>query len=96
MLKNYRILKKLNPKSDYKPLAVPRIITIFQSCVKHQIQDTLIQRLNFNDLHLLLISLDIIEIRQAISQIKRSKSNGQEVKELAPEEAVKFLKGGGI
>jgi len=75
---------------------VPRIITIYQACVKHKIQDTLIQRLHFNDLHLLLISLDIIEIRQAIFQLKKSKSNGQEVKELNPEEAVKFLKGGGI
>ena len=37
-----------------------------------------------------------MEIRQAISQLKRSKSNGQEVKELSSEEAIKFLKGGGI
>lgn len=96
MLKNYRILKKLSPSSNYKPLAVPRIITIYQACVKHKIQDSLIQRLHFNDLHLLLISLDIMEIRQAISQLKRSKSNGQEVKELSSEEAIKFLKGGGI
>lgn len=75
---------------------MPRIITIYQACVKHKIQDSLIQRLHFNDLHLLLISLDIMEIRQAISQLKRSKSNEKEVKELSPEEAIKFLKGGGI
>lgn len=96
----YAVFEKLSGKEPKnKILAVPRIITIYQSCIKHKVQDILIKRLHFNDLHVLLMSLDISELKQAIKQLKREKMRSKDsahVKELSPNDAVKFLKGGGI
>lgn len=78
-------------------LIVPRVITIFAKCVEHKIQDCLIKRLHFNDLYVLILSLDIQNIKNALrhKQKMADKNKGIEVKDISPEEAVKFLKGGG-
>lgn len=60
-------------------------------------QDTLIKELHFNDLHLLLMHLDIDDLKQALKQMGKEKmrANGiSDIRTLAPSEAVKFLKGG--
>lgn len=92
--------KKLGAEGTSKrreDLIVPRVITLYQKCVEHKIQDTLIRRLHFNDLYVLIISLDIQNIKNALrhKQKMSDKNKGVEVKDISPEEAVKFLKGGG-
>lgn len=87
-----------NTEKEKAPLPVPRIITILQRCVTHGIQDSLISHLHYNDLQLLLMSLDIDKVREAIKAYRRAKmrSHGvEDVQELSASEAVKFLKGGG-
>lgn len=75
----------------------PRIITLLQKCVEHKIQDCLIQRLHFNDLYMLLLSIDIANIKQFIKRERQSKtrSSKTEVRDISGAAAVKFLKGGG-
>ena len=77
---------------------MPRVITLFQKCVEHKIQDCLIKRLHFNDLYVLILSLDIQNIKNALrhKQKMANKNKGVEVRDISPEEAVKFLKGGGL
>lgn len=91
-----RLYSKLN-NNGQSPLAVPRVITVYQRCIKHHLQDKLITELHFNDLHLLLMHLDIEDIKQILKQKSKEKmrANGiGDVKTLSPNEAVKFLKGG--
>lgn len=79
-------------------LPVPRVITIYQLCIKHNVPGALIERLHFNDLQLLLMRLDISEIKQILKQQanERQKARGiKEVRELSAGDAVRFLKGGG-
>jgi len=67
-----------------------------QKCVEHKIQDCLIQRLHFNDLYVLLLSLDIADIRQTLRNRQAAKSkNAPNVRDIPQTDAVKFLKGGG-
>ena len=84
------------PDDNYKRLAMPRVLTIMQKCVEHKIQDTLLNRLHFNDLYCLLLSLDIANLRQLIKQRNKMKNKNKNniVKDISQEEAVKFLKGG--
>jgi len=93
-MKQYNLYKKLYPSISKKDmLTVPRVISIYQSCIKHEIQDCLINRLHFNDLYVLIMSLDIREIKEVIKQKRRDrmKSKGvDEVTDLTPEEAVKM------
>ena len=96
-----RLIKKLGTEhaSERKEdLIVPRVITLYQKCVEHKIQDSLIKRLHFNDLYVLILSLDEQNIRQAIRHKHKmsSKNKGAEIRDISPEEAVKFLKGGGL
>lgn len=67
-----------------------------QKCVEHNVQDCLIQRLHFNDLYVLLLSLDIANLKQAINERRNSemKKRNIEVKDIAQEDALKYLKGG--
>lgn len=93
-----RLYKRLNPQgSRGKVPAVPRVITLFQKCVEHQIQDSLIRRLHFNDLYVLILSLDIANVKQALRQQSRSQERraGRDVRDISQNDAVKFLKGGG-
>ena len=93
----YERLKKKNPPNNRKNLIVPpRVITIMQKCVEHNVQDCLIQRLHFNDLYVLLLSLDIANLKQAINERRNSemKKRNIEVKDIAQEDALKYLKGG--
>lgn len=88
----------MSPISDEKPaLAMPRAIQLFQKCVEHKIQDCVIQRLHFNDLYVLLLSLDISDIKQAIRNHKQiaSKKKGVKYRDVNGNDAIKFLKGGG-
>lgn len=95
-----RLYEKVNPnaKSNRKnALIVPRVITLYQKCVEHKIQDCLIQRLHFNDLYVLLLALDIAKIKQEL-QAKRAaarKKSDVDVRDISQSDAVKFLKGGG-
>lgn len=96
-----RLHKKLNLNSKDKrnpDLIMPRVITLYQKCVEHKIQDCLIARLHFNDLYVLILSLDIQNIKTALRQksnMSRKKSN-IEVRDISQSDAVKFLKGGGV
>ncbi len=93
-----RLFEKLNAKKDNrKKLVVPRVITLMQKCVEHKIQDCFIQRLHFNDLYVLLLSLDIAQIKQTLSErqkMERQKRNMPSVQDISQNDAIKFLKGG--
>ena len=92
-----KLIKKESGASE-KSLPVPRVITIFQKCVEHRIQDSLIKKLHFNDLYVLILSLDIANIKQALKQrrdVELKKHGGVEVRDISQEAALKFLKGGG-
>ena len=96
-----RLYKKLHPEGSEnrkKGLIVPRVITLFQKCVEHQIQDYLIKHLHFNDLYVLILSLDIQNIKDALHHKEKMASNKSDadIRDISPEEAVKFLKGGGM
>lgn len=75
----------------------PRVITLLQKCVEHKIQDCMIQRLHFNDLYMLILSIDIANIKQLLKRERQSKArtSNVEVRDISGAEAVKFLKGGG-
>lgn len=91
------IYAKLNPSPDSRsPLPVPRYITIMQKCVEHRIPDAIIKNTHFNDLYVLIMSLDIANIKHAIQQIQKAKNQkrGYNVRDVSAAEAVKFLKGG--
>ncbi len=95
-----RLYKRINGKaaSNRKnDLPVPRFITLLQKCVEHKIPDCVITRTHFNDLHLLIMSLDIANIKQALKQRAKAEygKRGIEMRDISPDEAVKMLKGGG-
>ena len=75
---------------------MPRVISILQKCVEHKIPDCLIQRLHFNDLYVLLLSLDIANIEEQIKQRNKTamKKRNIEIHDISQNEALKFLKGG--
>lgn len=75
---------------------MPRYITIAQKCVEHRIPDAIITNSHFNDLYVLIMSIDIANLKHAIEQTQKSKSkNGNRVvRDVSAAEAVKFLKGG--
>ena len=75
---------------------MPRVISILQKCVEHKIQDCLIQWLHFNDLYVLLLSLDIANIEEQIKQKNKTamKKRNIEIHDISQNEALKFLKGG--
>lgn len=79
-------------------MEVPRVISIYAKCVEHHIQDTLIQRLHFNDLWFLIMTLEIANLKQIIDQQKKlhnknSTTNKNNVRDISQEEAIRFLKG---
>lgn len=95
-----RLLKRLHPNQNNKRnggLIVPRFVTLMQKCVEHGIQDCFITRTHFTDLYLLLLSLDIANIKQALKQRAKAEYSKRniEMRDISPDEAVKFLKGGG-
>lgn len=95
-----RLYKKVNPSPNdsQKRLAVPRLITLFQKCVEHNIQNCLIERMHFNDLYVLILSLDIANLKQILRQRREASSKRRgniEVRDISQEDAVRFLKGGG-
>lgn len=62
-----------------------------------KIQDIFIKTLHFNDLWFLIMTLEIANLRQIISQQKqlREKNSGKpmtNVRDISQEEAIKFLK----
>lgn len=70
---------------------MPRAIATLQSCVRNAVPDSLIYKLHYNDLLLLLMSLDIAKMKELLSLKKSSKQD--DVVELSGAEAVKWLKG---
>ncbi len=91
-----QLYNKIKVGESHKKLVVPRTISILQKCVEHKIQDCLIQRLHFNDLYVLLLSLDIAHIEESIKQKNRAemKKHNITVHDISQNEALKFLKGG--
>lgn len=88
---------KLNPQPDSRPpLPVPRYITIMQKCVEHKIPDVIITQSHFNDLYVLIMSIDIANLKHAIQQARKAqnKNSNYNVRDVSAAEAVKFLKGG--
>jgi len=76
---------------------VPRFFTLYEQCIKYRVQDVLIRRMHYNDLSVLLMRLDIENIKQALRQQRQAKQKQRgigEVKKLSASEAVNFLKGG--
>ena len=93
------IYKKLDPPTtdkDAAKLTVPRYIAIAQKCVELKIPDVFIARSHFNDLYVLIMSIDIANLKHAIRQIRkmRSKQKNQNVRDVSAADAVKILKGG--
>lgn len=61
-----RLYDKLNPNvrnNRKNDLIVPRFITLMAKCVEHKIPDVFIARTHFTDLYVLLLSLDITNIK---------------------------------
>lgn len=99
MIKLFEVYDKIAKRDTSKQkdkLAVPRAINIMQRCVDNKIQDCFITRLHFNDLYVLLLTIDINNVKQAIAQIKKAenKKRNINVREISQQEAVNFLKGG--
>ncbi len=92
------ICKRLEPSADAqnKTLPVPRYITIMQKCVEHKIQDVFIRNSHFNDLYVLIMSIDIANLKQMIRQMRaaKAKETNTTVRDVSQSDAVKFLKGG--
>nr|DAO90652.1 MAG TPA: hypothetical protein [Caudoviricetes sp.] len=93
------IYKKLDPPTTDKhaaKLTVPRYIAIAQKCVELKIPDVFIARSHFNDLYVLIMSIDIANLKQMIRQIRKSRSKqaNQNVRDVSAADAVKYLKGG--
>nr|DAN03197.1 MAG TPA: hypothetical protein [Caudoviricetes sp.] len=92
------IYKRLDPSADNqsKPLTVPRYIAIMQKCVEHKIQDVFIARSHFNDLYVLIMSIDIANLKQMIRQMRTAKAKEKNIsiRDVSQNDAVKFLKGG--
>lgn len=78
-------------------MTAPRVITLMKKCVDLKIQDCLIQRLHFTDLYVLILTIDIENIKQALKRERqaRTKKSNSEIRDISGAEAVKFLKGGG-
>ena len=97
MRRLYDIYSKINPHKNKKPLAMPRAITLMQKCVEHNIQDCFIKKLHFSDLYLLILSLDIANLKQIIRQHNKQemkRRNIAPVRDISQTDAVKMLKGG--
>lgn len=92
-----RLYDKIKSQQNRKPLAMPRAIVLMQKCVEHKIQDSFIRQLHFNDLYLLILSLDITNLKQIIRQQRQQemrRRNISPVRDISQTEAVKMLKGG--
>lgn len=74
---------------------MPRFISLMTKCIHHKISDCLIYKLHFNDLLLLLMKLDIEELRQSLKMLNSStKKSNRNVDSISSEQAIKMLKGG--
>ena len=92
-----RLYDKLKQPQNKKPLAMPRAIMLMEKCVEHKIQDCFIKQLHFNDLYLMILSLDIANLKQIIRQQKRQEMQRRgiaPVRDISQADAVKMLKGG--
>lgn len=93
------VYKRLNPPPDENrkiDLTVPRYVSIMQKCVEHKIQDVFIRNSHFNDLYVLIMSIDIANLKQTIKQARsaKMKQRNMNVRDVSQADAVKFLKGG--
>lgn len=93
------VYKRLNPPPDENrkiDLTVPRYVSIMQKCVEHKIQDVFIRNSHFNDLYVLIMSIDIANLKQTITQARsaKMKQRNMNVRDVSQADAVKFLKGG--
>lgn len=93
------IYKRLDPHPDDNrkiDLTVPRYIAIMQKCVEHKIQDVFIRKSHFNDLYVLIMAIDIANLKQMIKQARsaKMKQRNMNVRDVSQADAVKFLKGG--
>lgn len=91
------IYKRLDPQPESRQkLCVPRYIVLAQKCVEHKIPDIIIAKSHFNDLYMLIMSIDIANIKHAIKELRKAKSPRRDytVRDVSGEEAVKFLTGG--
>ena len=87
-----RLYDKLKQPQNKKPLAM-----LMEKCVEHKIQDCFIKQLHFNDLYLMILSLDIANLKQIIRQQKRQEMQRRgiaPVRDISQADAVKMLKGG--
>lgn len=94
-----RLYEKVCPNGSRNKNSIvpPRVITILQKCVELKIQDSMIQRLHFNDLYVLILSLDIANIKATLKRERQARAANADtdVRDISGAEAVKFLQGGG-
>lgn len=94
-----RLYDKVYPNGNRNKNSIvpPRVITIMQKCVELKIQDCMIQRLHYTDLYVLILSLDIANIKTALKRERqaRAANSNTDVRDISGAEAVKFLQGGG-
>lgn len=93
------IYKRLDPHPDddrKNKSTVPRYVSIMQKCVEHKIQDVFIRNSHFNDLYVLIMAIDIANLKQMIRQARSAKMKQRNinVRDVSQTDAVKFLKGG--
>lgn len=93
------VYKRLDPHPDddrKNKLTVPRYVSIMQKCVEHKIQDVFIRNSHFNDLYVLIMAIDIANLKQMIRQARSAKMKQRNinVRDVSQTDAVKFLKGG--
>lgn len=90
----------IGARSGGKPPAMPRVLTIFKKCTEHGVTDGMMRKMHFNDLYVLLLSLDADNLRRAIAEAKNAKraksGNRDTVTDISEQNAINFLKGGGL
>ena len=89
------MVKRLPSPKNKQTLAVPLSIRIFNKCIDHKIDFSLVKHLHFFDLQCLIMRIEISKIESYLEQEEQAKQRekGVNVKDITGAEALKFLRG---
>lgn len=90
------LVSKLPSPKGHKPLAVPLSIRIFQKCIEHKIDFSLVRHLHFFDLQCLIFRFEIQRVEDYLNYADKQSMKAQgikEIKDISGNEALKFLRG---
>lgn len=81
--------------SGFKPIAMPRVLWLLQKCAEHGISGNVIDKLHYNDLYVMIISIEIQNMRQYITNNRNREiqKRNVEIEDVSGNEMIKFLKG---